>query len=82
MVSRIVSVALALPLRRNFSYSVPAALPMPEPGSRVRVPFGERVLTVVETCRRQGKKAVDYLNACIEPWRLDRAPPSLLPDTS
>jgi primosomal protein N' (replication factor Y) len=47
MASRIVTVALPLPLRRNFSYSVPAALPIPEPGSRVRVPFGERVLTGV-----------------------------------
>ncbi|HLN59472.1 MAG TPA: hypothetical protein VK416_13005, partial [Thermoanaerobaculia bacterium] len=40
-------VALALPLRKNFSYGVPAAFPTPEPGSRVRVPFGERVLTGV-----------------------------------
>jgi primosomal protein N' (replication factor Y) (superfamily II helicase) len=47
MASRIVTVALPLPLRRNFSYSVPAALPIPQPGSRVRVPFGERVLTGV-----------------------------------
>jgi transposase len=44
--------------------------------------FVERVLTVVETCRRQGKKALDYLCACIEAWRHDRPPPSLLPDTS
>ncbi|HYR45494.1 MAG TPA: hypothetical protein VER78_00720, partial [Thermoanaerobaculia bacterium] len=43
--SRVVSVALALPIRKNFSYRVPEALPVPAPGSRVRVPFGERVLT-------------------------------------
>jgi transposase len=47
-----------------------------EQGSR----FVERVLTVVETCRRQGKSALDYLSACIECWRQSRAPPSLLPD--
>jgi transposase len=44
--------------------------------------FVERVLTVVHTCRRQGKKVLDYLSACIESWRHDRVPPSLLPDTS
>jgi transposase len=44
--------------------------------------FVERVLSVVETCRRQGKKALDYLSACIEAWRQDRMPPSLVPNTS
>jgi transposase len=44
--------------------------------------FVERMLTVVETCRRQGKKALDYLSACIESWRQGRAPPYLLPDSS
>jgi len=44
--------------------------------------FVERVLTVVETCRRQGKQVLDYLSACIESWRHDRDPPSLVPDTS
>ena len=44
--------------------------------------FVERVLTVVETCRRQGKKVLDYLCACLESWRLDRDPPSLVPNTS
>jgi len=44
--------------------------------------FVERVLTVVDTCRRQGKRVLDYLSACIESWRQDRVPPSLLPDTS
>jgi transposase len=48
------------------------------PGSR----FVERVLSVLETCRRQGKKGLDYLSACIESWRHDREPPSLVPDTS
>jgi transposase len=44
--------------------------------------FVERVLTVVHTCRRQGKEVLNYLRACIEAWRLGRTPPSLVPDTS
>src|SRR6266487_3977820 len=45
--SATVTVALPLPIRRNFSYRVPEGLPLPQPGSRVRVPFGERALTGV-----------------------------------
>jgi transposase len=44
--------------------------------------FVERILTVVHTCRRQGKKVLEYLGACIETWRLGRDPPSLVPNTS
>jgi primosomal protein N' (replication factor Y) len=44
-------VALPLPIRRSFSYRVPDSLPMPEPGSRVRVPFGERAMTGVVLAR-------------------------------
>jgi transposase len=44
--------------------------------------FVERMLTVVESCRRQGKKVLDYLCACLESWRLDCDPPSLVPNTS
>jgi len=51
----IVSVALPLPIRRDFSYRVPEELPVPEPGTRVRVPFGERVLTGVVVDREQGE---------------------------
>jgi transposase len=40
--------------------------------------FVERILTVVETCRRQGRKVLDYLRGCILAWRHNRAPPSLL----
>jgi transposase len=40
--------------------------------------FVERILTVVETCRRQGKKVLDYLSACIQGWRHSRAPPDLV----
>ncbi|HEY6064642.1 MAG TPA: primosomal protein N' [Thermoanaerobaculia bacterium] len=40
-----VSVALPVPLRRHFTYRVPENLAGPAPGTRVRVPFGERVLT-------------------------------------
>ncbi len=45
--SRIVSVALPLPIRRNFSYRIPEPISVPEAGVRVRVPFGERILTGV-----------------------------------
>jgi len=41
--------------------------------------FVERILTVVHTCRRQGKKVLDYISACVEAWRHNRAPPSLWP---
>jgi transposase len=44
--------------------------------------FVERVLTVVDTCRRQGKKVLDYLSTCIESWRHGRDPPCLVPDGS
>jgi primosomal protein N' (replication factor Y) len=46
---RSISVALPLPIRKDFSYRVPADMPVPPPGARVRVPFGERVLTGVVT---------------------------------
>jgi len=48
------------------------------PGSR----FIERILSVIHTCQRQGKKVLDYLSACIESWRHDQDPPSLVPNTS
>ena len=44
------------------------------PGSR----FVERVLTVIDTCRKQGKRTLDYLCDSIRAWRHGRAPPSLL----
>lgn len=37
---RTVQVALPLPPRQTFSYRVPPSWPTPEPGCRVRVPFG------------------------------------------
>jgi transposase len=40
--------------------------------------FVERVLTVIDTCRKQGKRAVDYLCDCIHARRHGRAPPFLL----
>jgi len=44
---RTVAVALPLPLRQSFTYAVPEGMTTPVPGVRVRVPFGERVLTGV-----------------------------------
>src|ERR1051325_3617785 len=51
MVDRVVSVALPLPVQTAFSYRVPEALPLPERGARVLVPFGaRRVVGVVTGC--------------------------------
>jgi primosomal protein N' (replication factor Y) (superfamily II helicase) len=47
--SFVVSVALPLPIRREFAYRVPESMEPPVPGVRVRVPFGERALTGVVT---------------------------------
>jgi transposase len=44
--------------------------------------FVERMLTVVATCRQQGRSALDYLTACFEADRRGQARPSLLPVTS
>ena len=42
MTDRLVDVALPLPLQRAFTYRVPEALPVPQRGARVLVPFGRR----------------------------------------
>ena len=41
--------------------------------------FVERTLTVVATCRQQGRTVLDYLSACFEADRRGQALPSLLP---
>ena len=41
---RLIAVALAVPLHERFEYRVPANLPLPAVGARVRVPFGRRRL--------------------------------------
>ena len=40
--------------------------------------FVQRVLTVVHTCRQQGKNVLAFLSDCIQAWRHGRAPPPLL----
>ncbi|HEX4438779.1 MAG TPA: primosomal protein N' [Thermoanaerobaculia bacterium] len=45
--TRTVRVALPLPIRQTFTYAVPDGARPPEPGTRVRVPLGERALTGV-----------------------------------
>lgn len=42
----IARVAIAAPVRRLFDYVVPSCVSIPIPGSRVRVPFGERRSTI------------------------------------
>ena len=39
---RVAHVAVPSPVARYFDYSIPAAMEMPKPGARVRVPFGRR----------------------------------------
>ena len=41
--------------------------------------FVERMLTVVATCRQQGRNVLDYLTSCFEGQRRGQALPSLLP---
>ena len=41
--------------------------------------FVERMLTVVATCRQQGRDVLDYLASCFEAARRDQAIPSLVP---
>lgn len=43
--TRTVQVALPVPLRQSFTYSLPEGMAIPLPGCRVRVPFGPRTLT-------------------------------------
>jgi transposase len=43
--------------------------------------FVERMLTVVATCRQQGRNVLDYLASCFEASRRGQAIPSLLPAT-
>ena len=48
-----------------------------ESGSR----FVERMLTVVATCRQQGRNILEYLTSCFEADRRGQSIPSLLPVT-
>ena len=43
--------------------------------------FVERMLTVVATCRQQGRNVLDSLTSCFEAARSGQAIPSLLPET-
>lgn len=42
---RVVSVVVPVPTLDRLDYEVPPALPVPEPGTRVLVPLGARVVT-------------------------------------
>jgi transposase len=44
--------------------------------------FVERMLTVVATCKRQGKDVRGYLQEGIESWRHHLTPPSGMPNSS
>ncbi|MEO8433054.1 MAG: primosomal protein N' [Acidobacteriota bacterium] len=73
----IVSVALPLPLRREFSYFVPDGVAVPQPGSRVRVPFGERALTgVVVSAEGEEAPGMREIVSVLDPEPV--CPPDLL----
>jgi len=77
---RFLDVALPLPVRRSFSYRLPAETPAPAPGCRVRVPLGAGVetgvvLRVLDAARLEPalrdrpervKEILEVLDA--EPW--------------
>jgi transposase len=44
--------------------------------------FVERMLTVVATCRQQGRNVLAYLTSCFEADRRGQSPPSLMPVAS
>ena len=44
--------------------------------------FVDNMLTVVATCRQQGRNVLDYLTACCQAFYEDTPPPSLLPVTT
>ena len=48
----VVQVALPVPVRKLFDYRLPAGLPLPRPGCRVKVGFGSRIMTgmVINVC--------------------------------
>jgi transposase len=48
-----------------------------EAGSR----FVENILTVVTTCRQQGRNALEYLTECCQATLRKLAPPSLMPQS-
>ncbi|MDB5352772.1 MAG: hypothetical protein JWN86_4019, partial [Planctomycetota bacterium] len=41
--------------------------------------FVERMLTVVATCRQQGRNVLDYLSRCFDAGHRGQATPALLP---
>ena len=43
--------------------------------------FVERMLTVVATCRQQGRDVLGYLTSCFEAARSNQSIPSLVPVT-
>ncbi|MBI3932155.1 MAG: primosomal protein N' [Acidobacteria bacterium] len=75
---RLIAVALPLPVQTAFSYHVPEALPLPERGARVLVPFGARRVIGVVTGpagEAEGLEIKDVLEVVDE---APLAPPPLL----
>ncbi len=67
MSTRVVAVALPLPVQQAFSYRVPEALPLPDRGARVLVPFaGRRVVGVVTGAGEPFDKLKDVVDVLDE----------------
>jgi len=74
--SRLVGVALPLPIHSTFSYRVPEGSPLPERGARVLVPFGRRRVIGMVTGPGENLSGLG-LKDLIEV--LDREPPTTPP---
>ena len=85
MSTRVVAVALPLPVQQAFSYRVPEALPLPERGARVLVPFAGptrdrrrhrngRSGREAEGRRRRSRRDAAGRAAAARPGRLDGRP--------
>ena len=71
----VVRVAVPRPLRRTFEYAVPASMPVPAPGARVRVPFGRsKALGVVVGSAEPGRDDLKPIDEVLD------AEPLLPPD--
>lgn len=68
---RYIRVALPVPMRQLFDYQLPAHIPWPEVGARVRVPFGQRQLlgfvieveVTPEVAAEQLKEVIEVLDS-------------------
>src|SRR5688572_3833239 len=78
MPARVVAVALPLPVQTTFTYRVPEALPWPERGTRVVVPFGPRRVVGMVTGGAEDDPALSLKDVLDVVDEAPLAPPPLL----